>query len=109
MAPAVPWIVLSGALVAFLWIDLKLFARGREPGFPEAALWSLGWLAPTRVPAFHILPLRAGEGAARFRTVYLVELSLSLDNLFVFLLLFAYFAIPQERRDWKSTRLNSSH
>src|SRR3954471_12142148 len=98
MAPAVPWIVLSAALVAFLWIDLKLFARGREPGFREAALWSVGWLALSLLAALVIWPLRGGEDAAEYVTVYLVERSLSLDNLFVFLLLFAYFAIPQQRR-----------
>src|SRR3954452_2328731 len=98
MAPAVPWIVLSAALVAFLWIDLKLFARGGEPGFREAALWSVGWLALSLLAALVIWPLRGGGDAAEYVTVYLVERSLSLDNLFVFLLLFAYFAIPQERR-----------
>src|SRR3954447_20420511 len=98
MAPAVPWIVLSAALVAFLWIDLKLFARGREPGFREAALWSVGWLALSLLAALVIPPLRGGGDAAEYVTVYLVERSLSLDNLFVFLLLIAYFAIPQERR-----------
>src|SRR3954447_10555673 len=98
MAPAVPWIVLSAALVAFLWIDLKLFARGREPGFREAALWSLGWLALSLLAALAIWPLRGGEDAAEYLTVYLVERSLSLDNLFVFLMLFAYFAVPPGRR-----------
>src|SRR3954462_14757105 len=98
MAPAVPWIVLTAALVAFLWIDLKLFARGREPGFREAALWSVGWLALSLLAALVIWPLRGGGDAAEYVTVYLVERSLSLDNLFVILLLFAYFAIPQERR-----------
>src|SRR3954467_3931254 len=98
MAPAVPWIVLSAALVSFLGIDLKLFARGREPGFREAALWSVGWLALSLLAALVIWPLRGGGDAAEYVTVYLVERSLSLDNLFVFLLLFAYFAIPQERR-----------
>src|SRR3954447_24848907 len=98
MAPAVPWIVLSAALVAFLWIDLKLFARGREPDFREAAVWSVGWLVLSLAAALVIWPLRGGEDAVEYVTVYLVERSLSLDNLFVFLLLFAYFAIPQQRR-----------
>src|SRR3954449_10423703 len=98
MASAAPWIVLSVAVVAFLWIDLKLFARGREPGFREAAIWSIGWLALSFLAALVILPLRGGEDAVEYLTVYLVERSLSLDNLFVFLLLFAYFAIPAERR-----------
>src|SRR5436190_23463126 len=98
MAAAIPWATLSVALVAFLWIDLKLFARGREPGFREAALWSVGWLVLSLLAALVIWPLRGGQDAAAYVTVYLVERSLSLDNLFVFLLLFAYFAIPQERR-----------
>src|SRR4051812_7007824 len=93
-----PWAVLSVAVVAFLWIDLKLFARGREPSFREGAIWSLGWLAVSLLATLVILPIRGGDDAVEYLTVYLVERSLSLDNLFVFLLLFAYFAIPTERR-----------
>src|SRR3954463_15069705 len=93
-----PWVVLSVLVVAFLAIDLKLFARGREPRFREGAIWSLGWLALSLLAALAIWPLRGGEDAVEYLTVYLVERSLSLDNLFVFLMLFAYFAIPQERR-----------
>jgi len=37
-----PWLILSVAVVAFLFIDLKLFARGREPSFREGAAWSVG-------------------------------------------------------------------
>src|SRR3954464_4075201 len=98
MASAAPWIALSLAVVVFLWIDLKLFARGREPAFREAAIWSIGWVAPRLPAAPVILPLRGSEDAVEYVTVYLVERSLSLDNLFVFLMLFAYFAIPHERR-----------
>src|SRR3954467_3770049 len=94
----VPWAVLSVAVVAFLWIDLKLFARGREPSFREGALWSIGWLVLSLLATLVIWPIRGGEDAVEYLTVYLVERSLSLDNLFFFLLLFAYFAIPTERR-----------
>jgi tellurite resistance protein TerC len=48
--------------------------------------------------ALVIWPIRGGGDAAEYVTVYLVERSLSLDNLFVFLMLFAYFAIPTEQR-----------
>src|SRR3954471_22592755 len=98
MASAAPWIALSLAVVVFLWIDLKLFARERAPAFREAAIWSIGWVALRFLAALGVLPLRGGEDAVEYLTVYLVERSLSLDNLFVFLMLFAYFAIPQERR-----------
>src|SRR3954467_4612924 len=94
----VPWAVLSVAVVAFLWIDLKLFARGREPSFREGVAWSVGWLVLSLLATLVILPIRGGDDAVEYLTVYLVERSLSLDNLFVFLLLFAYFAIPTERR-----------
>jgi tellurite resistance protein TerC len=93
-----PWLALSALVVALLAVDLKLFARGREPSFREGAIWSLGWLGLSLLAALVIWPLRGGDDAVEYLTVYLVERSLSLDNLFVFLMLFAYFAIPQERR-----------
>jgi tellurite resistance protein TerC len=93
-----PWLVLSAVLVVLLWVDLKLFARGREPDFREAAIWSVGWLVLSLLAALVIWPIRGGADATEYVTVYLVERSLSLDNLFVFLMLFAFFAIPEERR-----------
>jgi tellurite resistance protein TerC len=91
----------SGLLVAlffFLWLDLNFFARGREPSFKEAIWWSVGWLALSLLAAVPVLLLEGGEDAVLYTTVYLIERSLSLDNLFVFLLLFAYFGVPYERR-----------
>ena len=86
------------ALVLFLWLDLHFFARGREPSFKEAAWWSVGWLALSLLAAVPVLLLEGSEDAVLYTTVYLIERSLSLDNLFVFLLLFAYFGVPYERR-----------
>ena len=84
--------------MALLLVDLKLFVRGREPSFREGAIWSVGWLLVSLAAALVIWPIRGGGDAAEYVTVYLVERSLSLDNLFVFLMLFAYFAIPTEQR-----------
>jgi tellurite resistance protein TerC len=97
-AALAPWAILSVAVVAFLWIDLKLFARGREPSFREGAIWSIGWLVLSLLAVLVIWPIRGGDDAVEYLTVYLVERSLSLDNLFVFLMLFAYFAVPSEHR-----------
>jgi tellurite resistance protein TerC len=94
--PAV--IGLGVALVIFLWIDLKLFARGREPSFREGLLWSIGWLVLSLLAALVVLAFDGPEDAVTYTTVYLIERSLSLDNLFVFLLLFAYFGVPMEHR-----------
>jgi tellurite resistance protein TerC len=86
------------ALLLFLALDLHFFARGREPSFREAVIWSLGWLALSLLAAIPVWLLEGGEDAVLYTTVYLIERSLSLDNLFVFLLLFAYFGVPYERR-----------
>ncbi|MGH2848585.1 MAG: TerC/Alx family metal homeostasis membrane protein, partial [Thermoleophilaceae bacterium] len=86
------------ALFAFLWLDLHFFARGREPSFREAAIWSIGWLAVSLLAVIPVFVLEGGEDAVLYTSVYLIERSLSLDNLFVFLLLFAYFGVPYERR-----------
>jgi tellurite resistance protein TerC len=90
--------VLAVALVVFLWMDLKLFARDREPSFREGLVWSIGWLVLSLLAALVITPLRGGDDAVLYTTVYLIERSLSLDNLFVFLLLFRYFAVPTVER-----------
>jgi tellurite resistance protein TerC len=85
-------------LFVFLWIDLHFFARGHEPSFREAVAWSIGWLALSLFAAIPVWLLEGSEDAVLYTTVYLIERSLSLDNLFVFLLLFAYFGVPYERR-----------
>src|SRR4051812_15806239 len=86
------------ALFALLWIDLHFFARGREPSFREAVLWSIGWLVVSLLAAIPVLLLEGSDDAVVYTTVYLIERSLSLDNLFVFLLLFAYFGVPYQHR-----------
>jgi tellurite resistance protein TerC len=90
--------VLSAAIVFLLLFDLLVFARGREPRFREAAWWSLGWLLLSLAMAPLLLVLEDSSTAIDYTTVYLIERTLSLDNLFVFLLLFAYFQVPQDRR-----------
>jgi tellurite resistance protein TerC len=92
------WGAIAAALLVFLWIDLRFFARGRTPSFREAVGWSIGWLALSLVAALVLLPIAGERSAVLYTTVYLIERSLSLDNLFVFLLLFAYFGVPYAYR-----------
>ena len=93
-----PWAALIAALIFFLWLDLHFFARGREPSFKEAVWWSVGWFVLSLAAAIPVLVLEGSEDAVTYTTVYLIERSLSLDNLFVFLLLFAYFGVPYDHR-----------
>jgi len=94
------WLGLVGLTVFFLWVDLHFFARGREPSFREGVVWSVGWLIVSLLAGVALLFLdkNGTEDAITYTTVYFIERSLSLDNLFVFLLLFAYFGVPVELR-----------
>jgi tellurite resistance protein TerC len=85
-------------LVALLAFDVHFFARGREATFGESVVWSLGWLALGLAMTAVVFALNGSEDAVNYLTVYLIERSLSLDNLFVFILLFAYFGVPQKHR-----------
>src|SRR3712207_1897606 len=98
MIDALPWLALVAALLFFLWLDLHFFARGREPDFGEAVRWSIGWLVLSLLAGVLVLVLDDADRAINYTTVYLIERSLSLDNLFVFLLLFTYFGTPVELR-----------
>jgi len=94
----IPIAVLIGVVLLFLWADMRLFARGREPSFREGVVWSIGWLVVGLAVTGVVWAWRGEDDAVLYTTVYLVERSLSLDNLFVFLLLFAYFGVPVEQR-----------
>jgi tellurite resistance protein TerC len=98
MNGVLPWVVLSGVLVVLLWLDLHFFARGRQPSFREGVTWSIGWLVLSLLVAVGFVVAGDSEDAVTYVTVYLIERSLSLDNLFVFILLFAYFGVPEEYR-----------
>src|SRR5215203_3814541 len=93
-----PWLALAALTILFLWIDLHFFARGREPSFREGLWWSVGWLVVSLLAAVVVLALSTAEDAVTYTTVYFIERSLSLDNLFVFILLFSYFGVPEEHR-----------
>ena len=98
LSDVAPYLALGVLLVIFLTIDLRFFARGREPSFREGAIWSIGWLVLSLAAALVVWALDDGDAAFLYSTVYLIERSLSLDNLFVFILLFAYFGVPTELR-----------
>jgi tellurite resistance protein TerC len=85
-------------LVVLLVVDVRFFAPGREATFRESVVWSIGWLALGLAVTFVVYAINGGEPAVNYMTVYLIERSLSLDNLFVFILLFAYFGVPHEHR-----------
>jgi tellurite resistance protein TerC len=93
-----PWLALAVITIGLLVVDLKAFAPHRTPSFREGVYWSIGWLALALLVAPLVWVLSSADDAITYTTIYFVERSLSLDNLFVFLLLFSYFAVPEEHR-----------
>jgi tellurite resistance protein TerC len=82
-------------VLIFLALDLGLFHRhARAVKFKEAAAWSAVWFALAMVFAGALAHWRGREEAIQFTTGYLIELSLSLDNILVIALIFAWFHIP---------------
>lgn len=94
----VPWLVLAGVTAFFLLVDFRFFAPGREPTLREGAIWSVGWLAVGLLAAVPLWIADSGHAALTYTTVYFVTRSLSLDNMFVFIILFAYFGVPHRSR-----------
>ena len=89
------WAVFGGLVLVMLVLDLGVFHRRKhEIKFKEAAAWSAVWIGLALAFAGLVWHVRGGHSALEFLTGYIIEESLSVDNLFVFLLIFGYFAVP---------------
>lgn len=86
-------------ILAMLALDLGVFhRRAHEVSTREALAWSLVWIALALLFNAGIYHWFGRERALEFFTGYLIEKALSVDNLFVFLVLFTYFAVPAALR-----------
>ena len=90
------WILFNLFVVAMLALDLGVL--NRRFGFREALAWSGVWIALAAAFAVLVLFWHGRAEALQFVTGYVVELSLSVDNLFVFLVIFRYFKVPDEHQ-----------
>ncbi len=93
------WILFNLFVVAMLALDLgALNRRSHSVGFREALAWSGVWIALAAAFAVLVLFWHGRAQALQFVTGYVIELSLSVDNLFVFLVIFRYFKVPDEHQ-----------
>jgi len=92
------WIVFNAAIFILLFIDLALINRGgRVLSFKQSLFSSAIWIALALGFAAFIHQWMGAGKALEFVTGYLIEESLSVDNLFVFILLFKYFRVPPDQ------------
>jgi tellurite resistance protein TerC len=89
------WAILGVLVVALLAVDLLLFGRGRrEVTLRESVIWSVVWVVLGVGFGFVIWAWQGGDAGSEYLAGYLLERSLSLDNIFVFAIIFSYFAVP---------------
>ena len=89
------WVGFIACVLVFLALDLGVLHRQAHiVRFREALTWSIAWFTLAMLFALALKPLRGGGESIEFLTGYFIELSLSMDNVFVISLIFSYFKIP---------------
>lgn len=91
------WLGFSALVVALLVLDLGVLnRRAHVLSFKEALSWSGGLVAVAMLFGLFVFWREGTQSALEYYTGYLIELSLSVDNLFVFLIIFSYFSVRAE-------------
>ena len=89
------WVIFNIFVLGMLALDLLVLHRkAHAVSLREALAWSCVWVSLALLFALGVYFSRGGEKALEFLTGYVIEWSLSVDNLFVFLVIFSYFAVP---------------
>ncbi len=89
------WVIFNIFVLAMLALDLGVFHRkAHEVKVKEALVWSFVWIALALLFNVGVYFWQGTQTALEFLTGYLIEKSLSVDNIFVFLLIFSYFRVP---------------
>ncbi|MBI2059317.1 MAG: TerC family protein [Nitrospirae bacterium] len=89
------WVGFTISVLVLLILDLGVFHRkAHAVGFREALVWSVAWISLALLFNGWVYHGFGSEKGLEFLTGYLIELSLSVDNLFVFLVIFSYFSVP---------------
>ena len=89
------WVIFNVFVLGMLALDLGVFHRSDHVvGMREAALWTVAWITLSLLFNVGVYFYAGPEPALQFLTGYLIEKSLSVDNIFVFVMLFSYFKVP---------------
>jgi len=91
------WLLFNGFLLAMLALDLGVFHRKAKVIQPrEALMWSGVWIGIAGIFAVFVYIWQGSQFGTEFLTGYLIEKTLSIDNVFVFVLIFSYFKVPAQ-------------
>jgi tellurite resistance protein TerC len=91
------WVGFNVVVLAILALDLGvLHRRSEKVSLKEAAIWSGVWVALSLCFALAIYRSMGKQSGLEFLTGYLIEYALSVDNIFVFVLIFSYFNVPEK-------------
>jgi len=89
------WIAFNIVIAALLYIDLGIInKKSHEVSLKEAAGWCAAWISVALLFNLGIYMVEGQEKALEFLTGYIIEYSLSMDNMFVFVMIFTYFGVP---------------
>lgn len=89
------WVGFNGLVLLLLAIDLGVFHRtAHEVGMREAGIWTSVWITLALLVNLAVYFIAGPAAALQYFTGYLIEKSLSVDNLFVFITIFTYFSVP---------------
>ena len=89
------WVGFNAFVLAMLALDLGVFhRRAHEVSLREAAAWSAVWVTLALAFNYGIYHFMGAKAGLEFLTGYLIEKALSVDNIFVFVLVFSYFSVP---------------
>jgi tellurite resistance protein TerC len=88
------WILFILSVIALLGLDLGLHKRSHVISLRKALAWSAVWIGLAFAFAAVLYFWQGRHATLEFATAYVIELSLSVDNLFIFLLIFRYFRVP---------------
>ncbi|MFJ4962349.1 Inner membrane protein alx [Streptomyces sp. ADI96-02] len=89
------WIVFVATVVISLTVDLLAHRSAHVIGFREAGLWSALWVTLALLFGVVVFVVLGTTAGTEYTTAWLLEKSLSVDNLFVFALIFSYFKVPR--------------
>ncbi|MFD8234413.1 TerC family protein [Streptomyces sp. NPDC059696] len=90
------WVLTIVGLAALIAVDFFIGRKPHDVSIKEAGIWTIVWIVLAALFGFGLLLFAGGQPAGEFFAGFITEKSLSVDNLFVFVLIMAKFAVPSQ-------------